>query len=417
MSSWLTRNRATQPDAEPTARAVGSPSEEARPADVQLREVVKRFGEVVAVAGVDLSIPSGRFYSLLGPSGSGKTTCLRLVAGFEQPDGGEVLIGGRPVAGVPPYRRDVNTVFQHYALFPHMDVAANVGYGLRQRRPKLERREFETRVRDALALVRLAGLERRRVWELSGGQQQRVALARALVNHPRVLLLDEPLGALDLKLRKQMQLELKRIQHEVGITFVYVTHDQEEALAMSDRIAVMDAGRIVQEGTPTELYHEPRERFVASFVGECNFFAGQVMADEGGRVALRTDRGVILSARAPSGGLAPRPASRAVVAVRPEYVTVTRGPGRVAGDETAAFAGRVVEATFLGDQVEYHVETEPLGRLLARASSAGSVRGAGFAVGDEVVVRLDESASLALADGEDEATDRVKGNDEEGGAW
>ncbi|MBI2239013.1 MAG: ATP-binding cassette domain-containing protein, partial [Actinobacteria bacterium] len=209
--------------------------------DVRLDRVVKRFDDVVAVDRVSFEIPSNSFYSLLGPSGCGKTTSLRLIAGFEQPTEGEIFVGGRPVAGVPPHRRNVNTVFQHYALFPHMAVASNVGYGLRQRRPRLPKDEIVTLVGEALSLVRLSGFDDRRIWELSGGQQQRVALARALVNRPKVLLLDEPLGALDLKLRKEMQLELKQLQQEVGITFVYVTHDQEEALSMSDRIAVMQA--------------------------------------------------------------------------------------------------------------------------------------------------------------------------------
>ncbi len=372
-----------------TAAAVVSPG---AASDVELRRVVKRFGEVVAVAGVDLEIPSGRFYSLLGPSGSGKTTCLRLIAGFEQPDEGDVRVGGVSVAGVPPYRRQVNTVFQQYALFPHMDVASNVGYGLRQQRPRLPRREIESRVGGALALVRLGGFARRRIWELSGGQQQRVALARALINRPRVLLLDEPLGALDLKLRKAMQLELKAIQHEVGITFVYVTHDQEEALAMSDRVAVMNGGRIVQEGAPTDLYYEPRERFVASFVGECNLFDG-IVIEHGSRATVRLETGGVIAARAPAGGVVPAAGERVAVGVRPEYVSIAAG----GGDDAS---GRVAEVTFLGDQVEYHVDTERLGRVVARTSSAGHARGHGFEVGADVAVRIDEGAALVLADSE-----------------
>jgi spermidine/putrescine transport system ATP-binding protein len=219
--------------------------------DVQLVGVTKRFGAVVAVDRMYLAIPSGSFTSLLGPSGCGKTTTLRMIAGFEQPTEGEILLAGRPIAGVPPYHRNVNTVFQHYALFPHMDVAQNVGYGLRQR--KVGKAEELRRVGEALDLVRLSGYGKRRTWELSGGQQQRVALARALVNRPTVLLLDEPLGALDLKLRKEMQLELKALQQEVGITFVYVTHDQEEALTMSDVIVVMRDGVIQQTGVPDAL--------------------------------------------------------------------------------------------------------------------------------------------------------------------
>ncbi len=247
--------------------------------DVEIIGVTKRFGAVTAVDAMDLSIARGTFYSLLGPSGCGKTTTLRMIAGFEQPTEGEILLAGQPIAGVPPYQRNVNTVFQHYALFPHMNVAQNVGYGLRQR--KVGKAEEERRVTEALALVRLAGYGKRRTWEMSGGQQQRVALARALVNHPTVLLLDEPLGALDLKLRKEMQLELKALQREVGITFVYVTHDQEEALTMSDVIVVMRDGKIQQQGDPTDLYERPVNRFVADFIGTSNPLKGRV--DLGGR--------------------------------------------------------------------------------------------------------------------------------------
>ncbi len=237
-------------------------------ADVRLIAVRKTFGDVVAVDSIDLEILRGEFFTMLGPSGSGKTTTLRLIAGFEQPDSGQILLGGDDVAGKPPYDRDVNTVFQDYALFPHMTVAQNVEYGLRVKRvPKEERR---TRVAEALQTVRMPEFGARKPAQLSGGQRQRVALARALVNHPRVLLLDEPLGALDLKLREEMQIELKRIQQEVGITFVYVTHDQDEALTMSDRIAVFSHGRIDQVGMPVEVYEHPGTEFVAGFVGVSN---------------------------------------------------------------------------------------------------------------------------------------------------
>ena len=234
-------------------------------AAVRLEAVHKRFGDVVAVDGVTLDVDQGEFFSLLGPSGSGKTTCLRMIAGFELPSGGRVLLQGRDVTRLPPYERDVNTVFQDYALFPHMTVAENVEYGLQVKGvPKGDRR---SRVADALRMVRLEGFERRRPSALSGGQRQRVALARALVNQPAVLLLDEPLGALDLKLRQQMQIELKAIQQRVGLTFIYVTHDQEEALTMSDRIAVMSAGRVEQVGPPQDLYEEPTTTFVAGTAG------------------------------------------------------------------------------------------------------------------------------------------------------
>jgi putative spermidine/putrescine transport system ATP-binding protein len=263
--------------------------EAGHPPDVRLEALRKTFGDVVAVEGVDLEIPAGEFFTLLGPSGSGKTTTLRLVAGFEHPDEGRVYLGGTDVTTRAPYDRDVNTVFQDYALFPHMTVGENVEYGLRIR--KVAKAERRARVQDALAMVRLTGFERRKPSQLSGGQRQRVALARAIVNRPRVLLLDEPLGALDLKLRQEMQVELKRIQQDVGITFVYVTHDQEEALTMSDRIAVFNEGRIEQVGPPADLYEHPATEFVASFVGISN------MLERGGRrFTVRPEKIRILAA-------------------------------------------------------------------------------------------------------------------------
>jgi ABC-type Fe3+/spermidine/putrescine transport system ATPase subunit len=252
-------------------------------ADVELRAVTKRFGGLTAVDRLDLEVRHGEFLSLLGPSGCGKTTTLRLIAGFERPDEGEIRIEGTDVARLPAYKRPVNTVFQSYALFPHLNVLDNVGYGLKQRGvPRAQRR---TRAEELLELVRLADVGTRKPKELSGGQQQRVALARALVLSPRVLLLDEPLGALDLRVRKELQIELKTIQREIGITFVYVTHDQEEALAMSDRVAVMSAGRIEQLGPPQEIYDAPATRFVAQFIGETNFIDTRA-----GTVAIRPER-------------------------------------------------------------------------------------------------------------------------------
>ncbi|MEA2367194.1 MAG: spermidine/putrescine transport system ATP-binding protein [Thermoleophilaceae bacterium] len=252
-------------------------------AEVALRGLTKRFDDVVAVDAIDLDVAAGEFLSLLGPSGCGKTTTLRLIAGFERPDEGAVLIGGEDVARLPPYKRDVNTVFQSYALFPHLKVLDNVAYGLKQR--GLSKAERHGRARAMLELVRLPQVELRKPTQLSGGQQQRVALARALVMEPKVLLLDEPLGALDLKVRRQLQIELKRIQETVGVTFVYVTHDQEEALAMSDRVAVMNAGRIEQLGTPGEIYDRPASAFVADFIGETNF-----IERDGTTVAVRPER-------------------------------------------------------------------------------------------------------------------------------
>jgi putative spermidine/putrescine transport system ATP-binding protein len=263
--------------------AGAAPPQPALPADVGLTGLRKAYGEVVAVDGVDLDVARGEFFTMLGPSGSGKTTTLRLIAGFERPDEGRVRLGGVDVTDRPPYTRDVNTVFQDYALFPHMTVAENVGYGLRVRR--VARRERHERVNEALAMVRLEGFGARKPVQLSGGQRQRVALARAIVNRPRVLLLDEPLGALDLKLRQEMQLFLKRLQADLGITFLYVTHDQEEALTMSDRIAVFNAGRIEQIGAPADVYERPATEFVAGFVGISN-----VLDRDGRRVTIRPEK-------------------------------------------------------------------------------------------------------------------------------
>src|SRR3954463_8173562 len=263
--------------------------------DVVLQGVTKRYEDVLAVRGVDLAVKRGEFVSLLGPSGCGKTTTLRLIAGFEQPDDGAIRIGDEDVQGLPPHKRNVNTVFQSYALFPHLNVLDNVAYGLRHR--GVGRQERERQARRMLGLVRLEGVEKRKPAQLSGGQQQRVALARALVMSPRVLLLDEPLGALDLAVRKQLQIELKRIQIETGVTFVYVTHDQEEALALSDRVAVMNGGLIEQVGTPREIYDNPGSEFVASFIGETNF-----IRQGGHTVAVRPERMQLLRERPHSGG-------------------------------------------------------------------------------------------------------------------
>jgi putative spermidine/putrescine transport system ATP-binding protein len=258
---------------------------------VCLKGLRKSYGDVAAVAGIDLDVMDGEFFTLLGPSGSGKTTTLRMIAGFELPTAGEVLLGGRDVSKLPPYERDVNTVFQDYALFPHMNVGDNVAYGLMVKR--VRRSERRERAAEALAMVRLEGFEKRKPSQLSGGQRQRVALARALVNRPRLLLLDEPLGALDLKLREEMQIELKTIQREIGITFIFVTHDQDEALTMSDRIAVFNGGRIVQVGTPADVYERPSSEFVASFVGTSNLLsddAARAITGSGDRFTVRPEK-------------------------------------------------------------------------------------------------------------------------------
>ncbi len=264
------------------------PPKQKKPA-LRIRGVRKSYGQVVAVAGVDLVVDEGEFFTLLGPSGSGKTTLLRLIAGFERPDVGRIELGGRDVTNLPPYARDTNTVFQDYALFPHMSVAQNIGYGLRIK--GAPRQVRERRVQRALEMVRLSGLGHRRPNQLSGGQRQRVALARAVINEPEVLLLDEPLGALDLKLRQEMQIELKQIQKEVGITFVYVTHDQEEALTMSDRMAVMSNGQIEQIGPPVEVYEQPATEFVAGFIGISN-----VLLRDGVRFVIRPEKIRMLAA-------------------------------------------------------------------------------------------------------------------------
>jgi putative spermidine/putrescine transport system ATP-binding protein len=324
------------------------PSPDAAPAAVSLRGVVKRFegdvgrrvarlvdggrvqpDAVVAVAGVDLDVQDGEFFSMLGPSGSGKTTTLRMIAGFEQPTEGRILLHGVDVTDRPPFERDVNTVFQDYALFPHMSIGENVAYGLTIR--KVPRPERERRVAETLEMVRLAGYERRKPSQLSGGQRQRVALARALINRPRVLLLDEPLGALDLKLREEMQIELKGIQDEVEITFIYVTHDQQEALSMSDRIAVFEAGRIEQVGTPAELYARPATAFVAGFVGTSNFATGATARELFG--------------------------ADGSFAIRPERITIG-GPEVVPEAGLRAATGRLREVLFLGSESRFVVDLD-----------------------------------------------------------
>ncbi len=319
-----------------------------RPIDVELLDVTKVFENgVVAVDRVSLQIYQGEFFSLLGPSGCGKTTTLRMIAGFEHPSAGEVFIEGRRMGHTPPFRRNVNTVFQNYALFPHMTVFDNVAFGLRMKR--IPRDEIARRVREALHLVRLSGMEERYPRQLSGGQQQRVALARALVNRPRVLLLDEPLGALDLKLRKEMQLELKHLQMTVGITFIYVTHDQEEALTMSDRIAVMNAGRVLQVGTPMEIYERPASRFVADFIGESNFLRGTIQA------AHPSAATVLLADRFPVEVPADRQLTvgqEVTVAVRPEKVRLVPVE---APEANGLLQGRIEEVIYIGTDTFYVV--------------------------------------------------------------
>jgi spermidine/putrescine transport system ATP-binding protein len=357
--------------------------------DVEFRAVTKRFGSLTAVNGVSLKVRKGEFLSLLGPSGCGKTTSLRLIAGFEQPDEGEVLIGGTDAVGTPPYKRDVNTVFQQYALFPHMSVLDNVAYGLKQR--KVAKLERHSRAREALELVRLTGRETSRPAMLSGGQQQRVALARALVMNPRVLLLDEPLGALDLKLRKEMQIELKRIQHQVGITFIYVTHDQEEALSMSDRVAVMSHGVIEQLDEPRAIYDHPLTPFVADFIGDMNFLIGEVVeaADDG--YAIAAGPGVVVRGR----GVAAR-GQRVRVGIRPERMVAT--PGAANGSANTA-AAEVVTKMYLGDQIQIVARLATGADVVVREQRA-SADPALDAIhpGDSIALCWDEAAPLLLGE-------------------
>jgi spermidine/putrescine transport system ATP-binding protein len=320
-----------------------SPAATAARPSVELRGITKRFDELVAVRDLQLEIGRGEFFTLLGPSGCGKTTTLRVVAGFEEPSAGSVLIDGADVAGLPPYRRPTNTVFQSYALFPHLNVRENVAFGLH--RKKVPRAEISRRVAAELDRVGLAQEVNRRPNQLSGGQQQRVALARALVNYPKVLLLDEPLGALDLKLRKGLQLELKRIQREVGITFLYVTHDQEEALTMSDRIAVMNDGRIEQLGSAEDVYERPRTTFVAGFIGVSNLMPGVVVSANGDSGSVRLDSGVEVTTAV--DGLAP--GDRCYAVVRPEKLRIVPADGPTDGP---AVDGVVESSVFLGTSTQ-----------------------------------------------------------------
>jgi spermidine/putrescine transport system ATP-binding protein len=322
-------------------------------ADVRLVEVTKRFDSVVAVDDVSLDVDHGRFFALLGPSGCGKTTTLRMIGGFEEPSSGRIFLGERDVIGLPPYRRDVNTVFQSYALFPHLSIFENIAFGLR--RTGVRGDDLRKRVDEALELVALPGFGARKPKQLSGGEQQRVALARALVNHPRVLLLDEPLGALDLKLRKQMQLELKRIQHEVGITFIHVTHDQEEAMTMADSIAVMNGGRIEQLGAPEELYERPLTAFVAGFLGVSNLLPATVEGPD----AVRLDDGTVVTAKANGH------AGRVAAGVRPEKIALGEKGG------ANRLAGTVVETAYIGVATQLVVKT-PAGTVQVFAQNIDS---------------------------------------------
>ncbi len=325
--------------------------------DVELCNVFKFFNQEPAVHGVDLHIRQGEFFSILGPSGCGKTTTLRLIAGFERADAGKVLIQGQSMNNVPPYRRPVNTVFQSYALFNHLNVWDNIAFGLRLKR--LRKAEIENRVKETLRLVKMEGLRSRFPGQLSGGQQQRVALARALVNRPAVLLLDEPLGALDLKLRKEMQVELSNLHRELGLTFIMVTHDQEEALSLSDRIAVMNHGKIEQIGTPNEIYEKPRTAFVADFIGDTNLFEGEIAEIHATSVRVVTKTGLKIDVSRLAD--TPTELSQVVVSVRPEKIQLSPYKPSV---QTNCFEGRLVNVMYLGTHVNYVVELKKGGRII-----------------------------------------------------
>jgi spermidine/putrescine transport system ATP-binding protein len=357
-----------------------------RSADIRLETITKEFDDVVAVDGISLTIESGQFFALLGPSGCGKTTTLRMIGGFEEPTSGSIYLGDQDVVGLPPYKRNVNTVFQSYALFPHLSIFENVAFGMR--RQGVRGAQLAGRVREILGLVDLEGMEKRKPRQLSGGQQQRVALARALVNKPDVLLLDEPLGALDLKLRKQMQLELKTIQHDVGITFVHVTHDQEEAMTMADTIAVMNKGRIEQLGPPNELYENPRTAFVAGFLGVSNLLPGIAAGPD----AIRLDGGS--EVRVSPGALSGR-TGRVAVGIRPEKIRV--GDGQV-----NTLSGNVFERAYVGVATQYVVDT-PAGRLMVYLQNLEP--GAGMAApGDPITVGFDPEATFVVDLDEEEGT-------------
>ena len=348
---------------------------------IELKNVSKTYGASEAVRDVNLEIGEGEFLTLLGPSGCGKTTTLRMIAGFETPTGGTIRIDGQDVGTAPPYRRPVNTVFQNYALFPHMDVAGNIAYGLTLKR--LPRREIAAQVEKMLKIVQMSGFEKRRISQLSGGQKQRVAIARALVNGPRVLLLDEPLGALDFQLRKQMQLELKKLQRQLGITFVYVTHDQEEAMTMSDRIAVMHAGTIEQADAPDRIYRQPVSRYVAGFIGESNLFGGRVADGDGAVCRIDADCGSMLC---PNAGFAA--GTEVQVCVRPEFLRAGAAP--VPGFTLTA---QVTQSIFTGNLIKT-LAVMPDGREVVLSRLADTET---FAPGARLYLSWEPKNSMVMA--------------------
>ena len=358
---------------------------------LHIEGVTKRFGSTIAVDAVDLTIRRGEFFSLLGPSGCGKTTLLRMIAGFEYPDSGDICVEGQRITDAPPNLRPSNMVFQSYAIFPHLNVFDNIAYGLRKDR--LARAEINRRVEDALAMIKLEGFGERRGDELSGGQRQRVALARALILRPKVLLLDEPLGALDKRLREAMQIELRQLQRSVGITFVFVTHDQEEALSMSDRIAVMSGGKVLQVSCPRELYEAPNCREVADFIGEINFFDGTVLRESDGRLAIDSGPLGILPAMA-SGVAEPGlrlPGAQVLVAVRPEKIALSAE--RLADGD---IAGTMGAAAYLGERSHFQVLVEGLKGSVGVAAQNASRAGAGLSAGARVYLSWPPEAVIVL---------------------
>ncbi|TIP56268.1 MAG: ABC transporter ATP-binding protein [Mesorhizobium sp.] len=355
---------------------------------IEVRGVRKVFGsgesQVAALDTVSVSIRENEFFTLLGPSGCGKTTLLRLIAGFDFPSAGEILLHGQDIAPLPPFKRPVNTVFQNYALFPHMTVAENIGFGLEMLgRPKAE---VKARVAEMLKLVKMEALSNRRTSQISGGQQQRVALARALAPQPKVLLLDEPLSALDFKLRKEMQIELKRLQHQTGITFIFVTHDQEEALTMSDRIAVMSSGKILQVGTPWDIYDKPAERFVADFIGETNFLTAAISGMGNGKARATLKSGATIDATVAEGF---QPKDNATVVVRPEHAKLTSGKGDL--------SGTVENIVYFGTDTHIHVRLDSSESFTVRQQNTRSA-GCGFERGDKVGISIGNDAAQVLRD-------------------
>ena len=355
---------------------------------IGIRDVSKVFGQgnaaFTAVDVVNVSIRENEFFTLLGPSGCGKTTLLRMIAGFEFPTDGEVLLHGENIADMPPFRRPINTVFQNYALFPHMTVAENISFGLRMLgKPKAETAK---RVAEMLQLVKMEPMADRRTSEISGGQQQRVALARALAPQPKVLLLDEPLSALDYKLRKEMQLELKRMQHETGITFIFVTHDQEEALTMSDRIAVMSKGRVLQVGSPREIYDAPTDRFVAEFIGETNFLTGKVQLVSGQGAEVVLDGGALLAASGADAGVG----EDVTVVVRPEHAEVV-----AASSEGAVVRGHLENIVYFGTDTHFHLRL-PNGSLFVTRQQNRPTGDQDLAIGSEVGIAIFDNAARIL---------------------